>query len=574
MISKFSPRSGPPSAALLLALVLLPACRTGPANPSPARTTPAITVADVRSRIFIVADDSMLGRQSGMIGNFKMTEYLEREVARLGLEPGGENGSFFQVVPIVRRAVDTAATSLAIGARPLTLYSDFAPLRPNTTERYGLSLRRAEYQTVYGGRAGDSTGNLSPEEAAGKIVVLDAPLDTTGRPTGTWGTPGAISVSRYPTAAAIAIAALELVTPASAAGLKSRANGMADRPGPGPRPAAFIVSNQVAREIMGAPLTSIARGTRGRMVSASLAFDDQPTPYAARNVVAIARGSDPVLRNEYVALGAHSDHVGIAARAVEHDSLRSYYRVMRPQGAQRRGAQPGDPTPEQWARIRSLIDSLRKLRPARMDSISNGADDDASGSVALLEVAEALADAPRGRRSVLLVWHTAEEGGLLGSSWFTENPTVPRSSIVAQLNMDMVGRGGPGDIAGGGPRYLQVIGSRRISTALGDVIDSVNAKRAEPFSIDYSWDAPGHIMARYCRSDHWNYARRGIPIAFLSRGYHPDYHVVTDEPQYINYDGLARVARFAREVSVALANRNDRPAPDKPLPNPLLPCRH
>ena len=561
-------------AALLLALALLSACLPGASGPSPARTSPAITVADVRSRIYIVADDSMLGRQSGTIGNYKMTEYLEREVARLGLEPGGENGSFFQVVPIVRRAVDTSATTFAIGTRRLALYSDFVPLRPNTTERYGLSLGRAEYQTVYGGRAGDSTGTLSPEEAAGKIVVLDSPLGPDGKPSGVWGTPGAISISRYPTAAGIAIAALDLVTPASAAGLRSRANGMVDRPGPTTRPVAFIVSGDVAREIMGAPLTAIARGTRGKVVSASVGFDDQPTPYAARNVIAIVRGTDPLLRNEYVALGAHSDHVGVSARAVEHDSLRSYYRVMRPEGAQRRGAQPGDPTPAQWARIRALIDSLRKLRPARMDSISNGADDDGSGSVALLEIAEALADAPRARRSVILVWHTAEEGGLLGSSWFMENPTVPRNSIVAQLNMDMVGRGGPADIAGGGPRYLQVIGSRRISSALGNVLDSVNAKRSEPFSIDYSWDAPGHIMSRYCRSDHWNYARRGIPVAFLSRGYHPDYHVVTDEPQYINYDGLARVARFAREVGVALANRNDRPVPDRPLPNPLLPCRH
>lgn len=574
MIPRFPLRSGPRLAALLAGLALVSACRHDPANPSPARTASDITVADVRSRIYIVADDSMLGRQSGTIGNYRMTEYLEREMARMGLEPGGENGSFFQVVPIVRRAVDSAATSLAIGSRRLRLYSDFAPLRPNTAERYGLSLDLAEYQTVYGGRAGDSTGTLSSEEAAGKIVVLDAPLDTTGKPTGTWGTPGAISISRYPTAAGIAIAALELVTPVSAAGLRSRANGMAEKPGPKPRPAAFMVTSDVAREIMGAPLSTLARGTRGKVVSASVRFDDQPTPYAARNVIAIVRGSDPVLRNEYVALGAHSDHVGVAARAVEHDSLRSYYRVMRPEGAQRRGAQPGAPTPEQWARIRASIDSLRKLRAPRMDSISNGADDDGSGSVALLEIAEALADAPRARRSVLLVWHTAEEGGLLGSSWFMENPTVPRTSIVAQINMDMVGRGGPADIAGGGPRYLQVIGSRRISTSLGDVIDSVNAKRPEPFSIDYSWDTPGHIMARYCRSDHWNYARRGIPIAFISRGYHSEYHVVTDEPQYINYDGLARVARFAREVSVALANRNDRPAPDKPLPNPLLPCRH
>jgi Zn-dependent M28 family amino/carboxypeptidase len=279
------------------------------------------------------------------------------------------------------------------------------------------------------------------------------------------------------------------------------------------------------------------------------------------------------LRGQYVAIGAHSDHVGIQARPVEHDSLRAYYGIMRPEGAQRRGAQPTDPTPAQWSRIRASLDSLRRLRPARLDSISNGADDDGSGSVALLEIAESLANGPRPRRSILLIWHTAEESGLLGSAWFTDNPTVPRDSIVAQLNMDMVGRGGAVDIEGGGPRYLQVIGSRRLSTDLGDALDSVNAARREPLAIDYSWDAPGHVMSRYCRSDHYMYARRGIPIAYMSRGYHRDYHVVTDEPQYIDPDAIARVAGFVRDVAVGVANRDERPRIDKPRMNPLLPCR-
>jgi Zn-dependent M28 family amino/carboxypeptidase len=188
-------------------------------------------------------------------------------------------------------------------------------------------------------------------------------------------------------------------------------------------------------------------------------------------------------------------------------------------------------------------------------------------------MAEAFASEPRPRRSILLIWHTAEEAGLLGSTWFTDFPTVPLDAIVAQLNMDMVGRGSAVDIAGGGPRYLQVIGSRRLSTDLGDVVDSVNAASRTPYLIDYSWDAPGHTMMRYCRSDHYMYARKGIPIAYFSRGYHPDYHVVTDEPQYINYEGLANVATFVRSVGIALANRNDRPVRDKPVQHPLLPCR-
>jgi Zn-dependent M28 family amino/carboxypeptidase len=171
------------------------------------------------------------------------------------------------------------------------------------------------------------------------------------------------------------------------------------------------------------------------------------------------------------------------------------------------------------------------------------------------------------------VWHTAEEAGLLGSGWFTDHPTVPRDSIVAQLNMDMVGRGTAEDVRRGGPRNLQIIGAQRRSTELGSVIDSVNARQTEPYVIDYSFDAPGHPLNRFCRSDHYMYARYGIPIAFFSRGYHIDYHVVTDEPQYINYDGLARVAGFVRDVAIGLANRDQRLVLDRPKPDPRAPCR-
>ena len=556
---------------MIAAFPAFAACHPTGGDVAPARTSRAITAADARSRIFLVADDSMLGRQSGTAGNFKMTEYLQREVARLGLEPAGENGTYFQTVPMVRRTVDTLATSMSVAGRKLRIFTEFAPLRPNMTERYGERLSAGEFETVYGGRAGDSTGTLPAAAVTGKIVLLDAPLGDNGKPTGVWGIPANISRSRYPTAAAIVIAALDLVTPASLAGLSARSTAVAQPPA-ADRPAAFIVTAAVAEEILGGRITSAATGAMGKRVSASLRFIDDPVDYAARNVIAILRGSDPALRNEYVAIGAHSDHVGIAARPVEHDSLRSYYRVMRPEGAQRRGMQPTDPTPAQWARIRTSIDSLRRLRPPRLDSISNGADDDGSGSVALLEIAEYLAAAPRPKRSILLIWHTAEEGGLLGSAWFTAFPTVPRNSIVAQLNMDMVGRGGADDIVGGGPRYVQVIGARRLSTDLGNVIDSVN-QRTGAYTIDYSWDSNGHVMQRYCRSDHYNYAKRGIPIAFFSRGYHSEYHVVTDEPQYINYEGLAKVAGFIKDVGIALANRTDRPRVDKSLHNPLLPCR-
>jgi len=511
----------------------------------------------------------MKGREAGGIGNFMMTNLLEREVRRLGLEPGGDNGTYFQVIPMVRRFVDSAST-LTVNGKSITLYSEFAPTRPSNSVRTGTDLN-GSFSVIYGGRAGDSISTLSAESGAGKVVVLDAPLGADGKPTGVYAVPMALAVSRYPRAAAIVIAALDLVSPAAANGLRGRGSGLSTgNPGEVVRPIGLVVTKMVAETMMGAPLQSLAVGANGRTVVGNISFVERPVDAPARNVIAIVRGSDPALKNEYVAIGAHSDHLGMLATPVDHDSVLAFNKVMRPEGGQTRA---GGSTPAQLAAFHSLLDSLRRLGPARLDSVYNGADDDGSGSVALLEIAESLASGKRPRRSILLVWHTAEEAGLLGSSWFTDHTTVPHDSIVAQLNMDMVGRGTADDFPKGGPRNLQVIGSRRLSTDLGNVLDSVNAARPVPYVIDYSFDAPRHPQNRYCRSDHYMYARTGIPIAYMSRGYHVAYHQVIDEPQYINYEGLANVANFVENLAMAVANRDDRVRVDKPKPDPLAPCR-
>jgi Zn-dependent M28 family amino/carboxypeptidase len=194
--------------------------------------------------------------------------------------------------------------------------------------------------------------------------------------------------------------------------------------------------------------------------------------------------------------------------------------------------------------------------------------------VSVLEIAEAFAGArARPRRSVLFVWHTGEEKGLLGSQWFTDHPTVPRDSIVAQLNMDMVGRGTTADVPNGGLGYLQLIGSRRLSTELGDLVEAVNKTEKHPFTFDYAYDANGHPENYYCRSDHYMYARYGIPIVFFSTGDHIDYHQVTDEPQYIDYPHMAAVGQLVFDIANAVANLDHRPVVDKPKPDPNGTCR-
>jgi putative aminopeptidase FrvX len=325
-----------------------------------------------------------------------------------------------------------------------------------------------------------------------------------------------------------------------------------------------------ARTLLGAPADSLKPGALGKTVHGSITFTETPAP--ARNVVAILPGSDPKLRGEYVAIGAHNDHIGFDHTAVDHDSIRAFNDAVRKLAL-------ASPThrvsPDQMQQIHVNVDSLHRMHAARRDSIYNGADDDGSGTVALLEIAEAFAGAKgaaRPKRSLIFVSHTGEELGLFGSQHFTDHPTVPRDSIVTQLNMDMIGRGRADDETGGGPGYLQLIGTRRLSTELGDLIESVNKARKQPFTFDYQFDAAGHPEQYYCRSDHYMYARYGIPIAFFTTGNHRDYHQVTDEPEYIDYDKLAHVSQFVYDIATAVGNLDHRVVVDKPKPDPHGNC--
>jgi Zn-dependent M28 family amino/carboxypeptidase len=188
----------------------------------------------------------------------------------------------------------------------------------------------------------------------------------------------------------------------------------------------------------------------------------------------------------------------------------------------------------------------------------NGADDDGSGTAVLLEIAERFVN-EKPARSIIFVSHTGEEGGLLGSRWFTDHPTVPLTSIAAALNMDMVGKGRVDQVKFGGPTSIQTLGARRLSRQFGDIIDSVNATRTETMAIDRTWDVSANPMNRFCRSDQVNYVKHDVPVTYFSLGYAEDYHQPTDEPQYIDYEHAARLGRFVHDIAWAIAMRKDRP---------------
>src|SRR5207302_873478 len=287
-------------------------------------TVPAITPGDLMTRLYIFADDSMQGREAGTIGNVRGTDYIAAEIKRAGLVPAGDDGTYFQTIPLKTRTFDTTSTFAVAGA-PLTAFTDYVPVGPRSLESQSLAI------------------------ALGGGVRAAAKMFTT-------------------------------------------------------------------------PLDQLTPGAPGTTATVAVRFDVVPIADPARNVVGIVPGRDPKLKGQYVAIGAHNDHIGLSRTTVDHDSIRIWNHVVRPEGADDAGKQA---TPEQQARVDSLLARFRSAHPgrSRADSIANGADDDGSGSVAALEIAERIASLKRKpKRSILFVWHTGEEKGLLGSRYFTDHP--------------------------------------------------------------------------------------------------------------------------------------------------------
>ena len=541
---------------------------------APTATTAAITAADLKTRLYIFADDSMQGRLLATAGNAKAVEYITSEVKRMGLEPMGDNGTYFQSVNVVDRKFDPS-THLTVGSTTFTPWTDYV-LRDQGSNARSLD----GVQAVFGGTWGDSVSLIDPALTAGKLVVLRVnPNGVTQNSGG--GVNRGVVTRHFAKAAGIAVASLEAMPPQMIQ-LLQQPNQFLKQEADPDLPSFLYVTRRVASALMNANIDSVRTGAVGATVAATPRFSEFPTEYPARNVVAVIRGSDPQLRSEYVAIGAHNDHLGWSSRPVAHDSIYIVNHLFRTGGAEDR---PPQLDPAQQAQVNSLLADIRRRTngtSARPDSIYNGADDDGSGSVSVLEIAQYFAaQKVEPKRSLLFVWHVGEEEGLYGSEWYTDHPTVPRDSIVAQLNMDMVGRGSAADNTGitkegqryhGNPDYVQLVGSRRLSTELGDLAEAVNKSEKRPLSFDYSMDVNGHPQNIYCRSDHYEYARYGIPIIFFTTGGHADYHQVTDEPQYIDYDRMARVSQYVADLATKIANLEHRPVVDKPKPDPHGQC--
>ncbi len=279
------------------------------------------------------------------------------------------------------------------------------------------------------------------------------------------------------------------------------------------------------------------------------------------NVVGIIEGSDASLKDTYVLFGAHLDHIGYnqagngrggapdacrrrspAAQAAVVAAGKTVQRPNAGRGGQgNRGAAAAAPNPTPFD---------------ERDFISNGADDDGSGSAVELALAKAFATGPKPRRSVVFVWHTGEESGLYGSRYNADFPIVPLDKVQAQLNMDMVGRDDCDDLEGDFSNTLFIVGDDRISTDLHNLIVRTNSTLSNPLTLDYELNDTNDPEGVYTRSDHYSYAAKGIPIAFFTTGLHPDYHRVSDTVDKILFPKMARIAQLVYETGFSIANTN------------------
>jgi hypothetical protein len=494
-----------------------------------------ISEGTLRSELAAFAADSFRGRETGTPDADRAARFLADRLRAMGAEPAGDSG-YFHRVPLVREYLGAGTSFTVTGAGSPSSLAVGAEVVPILSPGEGLYTKhRAEGDLVFVGygMTTPTRDDLAGLDLRDKIVVV-----VNGAPA------GADSATRRQLESQDGIALrLQRILPQRPAGVVVLMTGQGESfyrqlapeilrtvSAAAPAPPTDDAQRQFPMLLLGVARQGSA------LLPTGWPSDDRPRPltgrrftgrvevardpFTAYNVVAVVRGSDPALSRTYVALGAHYDHIGI--------------------------------------------------QPAiGGDSIANGADDDGSGSVALLEIARSLARAAsRPLRSTLFVWHAGEEKGLLGSAHFTERMTVPIDSVVAQINADMVGRHGAATAdapapRSGGENTLFIVGPSAApnnqSRALGQLVDSVNARQPTPFAFNREWDSPTHPERIYFRSDHYSYAKKGIPIVFLTTGLHEDYHKVSDEPSKIDYAKLARVAALMHDVAVAVGNRRTRP---------------
>jgi hypothetical protein len=532
---------------LLLSAGLFPAAAGGGLS--------SIRHDELREWLTTISSDQMQGRELYSAGLGLTAAYIEQRLREWNIKPGGDPGSYLQTVRIQGvRATSRTTVTVQVGRQSRTFKDGEGVTLPRFQGgRRSLVATRVEF-VGYGidiPAAGqmDYRGK-NVKDAAVVFLGINGPKNVDS------GTYRQILTgrSRYAVDQQGAIATIDGTAPAG----DSNA-GRGGRGGAGAAQADFTTSRRldqpVAPELSGSDefLTFLFSGApAGYDELKRKAAAQEPLPsfrlddvtikvdvdadyevvrtQLSHNVIGIVEGSDPRLKATYVAIGAHYDHIGYAERAASQGN-------ERPPGA------PG-----------------RVTAGTGGDHIWNGADDNGSGTAALMALARAFREGPPPKRSLIFIWHTGEEAGLYGSRYFVDYPSVPIDAVVAQLNIDMIGRNRNDDRSQANTVFL--VGSDRISSELHAISRAANDSLPQPLTLDYEMNDPSDPEQLYYRSDHYSYAAKGIPVIFFTTGLHPDYHANTDDVSKIDFGKLVRIAGLVYETGARLANLDHPPVRD------------
>ena len=437
----------------------------------------AIRPSELEADLFEMAGDHFRGREAGTLDELKVSVWLADKAKQAGLLPAGDDGTYFQFFSLIRNRTAPSST-VEIGGQQMVLWKDVLVGQIATAEVSAPVL----FIDPSDKKSFDSSqikGKAIAVLVSRSGIGLDISLPERRYPGYVFRKYGPALVAQG--AAAIIFIADSLgeaswdeVVPAFSRGLYDVKGGANTK----------IVSKPPVLWVHGTMAEKLKTNTS--TLKASIRVES--FEYPSVNVVGKINGTDSTMNKEYVLFSGHQDHDGIR-------------------------------------------------QPYGKDSIYNGADDNASVSVAMLAIARAFKAKP-GKRSALFVWHGAEERGLLGSKWFSANPTVDKTAIVAVLNGDMIGRNNPDSAA-----LLGVNPPHRNSKELVAMAFTAN-KEGHAFLIDTTWDNPAHPEFWYFRSDHLPYAREGIPALFFTSLLHPQYHTPMDEPKTIDIKKLTRMTQW------------------------------
>lgn len=476
-----------------------------------------ITEADLKSHLYTYASDAFEGRETGKPGQKKAVEYLRETYQNLGIPAAKADGNYFQPVPLEMRNLPSGGITVNGTEYPVgTDLLSFSKANDTIEEiiYLGFGIEEGDYSDY----SGWDVNNKWVLVKSGEPMNADGTYKLSGSSEKSVWSNMSESISKRTDLAAEKGAKGLILYDANNFNrykgyydfMKSNDQGqMAFKEKDGNRSSNLYIDAKLAQHIMANIDTDNSPKIIPVKISLNLTSSD--TDVETENVAALLKGSEKP--EEYIIISSHLDHIGISSSG----------------------------------------------------EINNGADDDGSGTVALLEIAQAFkkaADEGNGpKRSILFLHVTGEEKGLLGSQYYTDiDPLVPLAQTVADLNIDMIGRIDPK--RKGDRNYIYLIGSDKLSTELHELSEEVNKKYTN-IELDYTYNDENDPNRFYYRSDHYNFAKNNIPIIFYFNGTHDDYHRPGDTPDKINYDLLQNRARLVFYTAWELANRDDRPIVDK-----------